>query len=169
MKRLLAALGWVVLRPDRTWEHAIVAELDAVPAGVERVRFALSATVGLLRIAGERGFARWSRNRVALAVAVAGGLIVGAIDVASPGRGPLRILVVTWCAAFGAARPRCALIGGALAGVAIGLAGRLAGPAGPYALDVGDAWWPVLPAIALSGLGGFVARRIAAVRRRRAA
>jgi hypothetical protein len=168
MRKLLAALGWLLLREERTWARAIIAELYAVPPGLGRVRFALSGAVALLRIAGDRALSRWLNDPAALAAAAGCGLLIGWIDVVSESRWPLRILLIGCCGGLGVVRPRTALVGGAVAGLAISLMGRLAGSAGPYAFDAGDAWWPVLPAIALSAVAAWIARRIAAFRSRRA-
>jgi len=166
MKTLFALLGFMLPASDRMWARAIAAEVESLPAGAERVRLALSGAVALVRITARHALSRCIANAAMLAMAVAGGAAIGWIDVASSSRRPLLILVVVCCTAFGAAWPRCAVLGGALAGLAVAAMGRLAGSSGPYAFDTGDIWLPVVPCMLVSGLAAYVSRRVARRRQR---
>lgn len=150
----------LMLPPDqRKWGDALVAELDAVATTRERFSFALSGALGLVLVAAERIVVRWASAAVILVIAVVLGLASGYVDVVSGNRWPLRAMIVASSVVIGIARPSVAAMSGFLIGLGVPLVAVVTRFAGPYYYDHGDAWFPLLPAIACAVASARLSRR----------
>lgn len=159
-KSAILLLRAVLPADQREWADAVRAEIGAPTLAREKVALAASGGLGLVSLACERLLTRWTRSPRALALAVAIGVSIGAIDAVSPSRLPLRLMVIGSAFAMGLAWPRSAGATGGIIGLMICLAARASGAVGPYAHDRGDAWIPLLPSVFIAMLGAEVGKRL---------
>jgi CubicO group peptidase (beta-lactamase class C family) len=161
MHRLLIA----VLRPllpatRRAWADAMLAELEAVPEGVRRRRFAagcvrvLAAGVITMRLRD------WAAHPRTLAMALAGGFAIAALDQASETRRPMWIALAATSALLAWFRPAGAWRWGLLLATGIPILAAVNQAGGPYAFDRADAAYGIVPAVLVAMLVAFCRRRI---------
>lgn len=146
------------LTPDAedVWIDAIRAEVHAIPSAREQARFAISSMRGLLTISVGVCLRRWASHARALAIAVATGMGIATLDVLSETRWPLRVGLVLSCMAMGIGAPSVSRVSGLLLGLGLPTLTAVSGYRGPYKMDVGDVWIPVLPAIVLASAFGWI-------------
>lgn len=156
----LRATGDLLSPDDRRWADAIAAELHATESRREQLGIALSGVRGLFTIALERTALHWQLNARMLAVAAALGLLTAWVDLNADSRRPLWITMLASCAMIGILAPRVARAGGVLIGIGLPLLTALAGARGPYAIDRGDVWIPLLPALVLTSLFAALRNRL---------
>ena len=158
MARLISLLGALLPAGQRRWAEGLSAEIYAAETPSERRSMALSGGMGLISIALERMLAGWFSRPAVLGAAMLIGATIGAMDISVPTRWPLRVAVVVSSLALGMARPAGAGLSGAILGLGIAAVALLDRAPNPYTHDRGDVWIPLLPAVALTILGGGVAR-----------
>jgi hypothetical protein len=149
-RQLVCATRILLAERERVWADALLSELGAIEPGGERLRVALSGSRGLLAIGVERQLRTWLAHFPALMLAIALGLLTAAIDVSSDSRWPLRIALLVGCVTIALRSPQVSRIGGFLIGLGVPLLTTITGIRGPYEVDRGDAWWPVIPAFLLT-------------------
>lgn len=160
LARLIRAATQALPDLDDAWGDAIGAELQAIPTLRERASFTASSLRGLAAIAFARRLRCWQSNSSTLLIVAALGVITAAVDLRADSRWPLRLAVPLSCAAVGWLAPRVARLGGVLVGLALPLAVTVSGYRGPYEVDRGDVWFPVLPALMIAASFGWLRTRL---------
>lgn len=145
------------LVPDapESWVQAIRAELYVMPSS-EQSRYAISSLRGLLTIGVTTCARRWGGHASVLAFAALAGLGVAAIDMASQTRLPLLLGLILGSATTGLTAPRVSRVSGFILGMSFPAFAALMGARAQYPTDLNHAWIPLLPAIALSSMFGWL-------------
>jgi CubicO group peptidase (beta-lactamase class C family) len=137
----------------------MLAELEAVPAGPPRQRFATGCVRALLVEVVAVRLRIWTAHRQTLAMAFVAGLMIAALDQASETRGPMWISLVACSAVFAWYRPAAAWRWGLLLALGLPCLAAVSDSRGPYAFDRADAMYGMPPAI-------LTALAVASLRRR---
>jgi hypothetical protein len=157
-ERIVRALahGVMDLLPDneKEWGFALLNESAAITSPMERVRFLLNGSLGLLRIAVSRALHGNVANPWALLTSIAVGVSIAIIDLESHSRMPLQVLLPTACIAFGFLIPAGSWRWGLVVGISLPVVVVITGNQGPYHHDGGDVWFPAAVGVVLSLAAG---------------
>ena len=162
----LRALVALLPQEREDWGDAIQAELASVPGAWHRVRFAASASAGILRMIAYDG----ARGRVAdgraVAAAVVVGIVAGTVDLIIASRLPMMLAVSVAGVMLGIRHPRAAWRWPLLTGGMLPALIAVTGFAGPYAFDRADQWLAPTLALISTIIGVACGRGVRAMTRR---
>jgi hypothetical protein len=161
----IRVFGMLVSKDAERWIDAVIGELYAIPSPHEQRQFALSSMRGLVTIAIDGCLRRGVSHARALSIAVAMGMVVATLDVLSHDRLSLRVSLLLSCVAMGVGAPGVSRVSGLILGLSLPAFTAISGYRGPYTTDVGDVWMPLLPAIVVTSLFGWL--RVSYLRRNR--
>lgn len=134
---------------DSEWLHALAAEIDHVPPGAAVLSWAL----GGVRLALGARVRDAGRHAALLGFAACASLAVAAVDARASSRVPLAVLVTGLAAGLAFAKPSLGAAIVLAVAPSVPLVALATGFEGPYAIDRGDAFYPVVLVLAAVGLG----------------
>lgn len=144
---LISLLGRLLPSGRREWCAAMLAELEAVPDGASRKRFASGCVRALLVEIVAVRLRIWTAHPRTLAMSFTAGLMIALLDQASETRGPMWITLLASSAFFAWYRPAAAWRWGLLLAIGLPCLAAMSDTRGPYAFDRADAMYGIPPAM----------------------